>query len=162
MQSAEARLAGLREVYSPENTKVASAAAEVADLRRALAAYKAGLTAMPERERRLGALDLAVSVAQQNYEYIRKKYEESRIAEQTSFAEIRTVSPATVPLYPVKPIKYYYGGLGFLLGLVSSVAVALFLEYLNPRVHVADDLTNVLEVPLLAAIPLMKPARARR
>ena len=162
MQSAEARLAGLREVYGSENTKVASAQAEVAGLRRALAGYKAGLTGMPERERRLGALELAVSVAQQDYEYIRKKYEESRIAEQTSFAEIRTVSPATVPLYPVRPIKYYYGGLGFLVGLVGSIAVALFLEYLNPRVHVADDLTNVLDVPLLAAIPLMKPARARR
>ena len=162
MQSAEARLAGLREIYASENTKVASAQAEAAGLRRALAGYKAGLTVMPERERRLGALELAVSVAQQDYEYIRKKYEESRIAEQTSFAEIRTVSPATVPLYPVKPIKYYYGGLGFLLGLVSSIAIALFLEYLKPRVHVADDLTKVLDVPLLAAIPLMKPARARR
>jgi hypothetical protein len=37
------------------------------------------LIGMPERERSLGALDLAVSVAQQDYEYIRKKYEESGI-----------------------------------------------------------------------------------
>lgn len=159
VESSQARLAGLLETYAPGNSKVTSAEAEVKGLRKALATYKADLVGMPERERRLGALDLAVSVAQQDYEYIRKKYEESRIDEQTSFAEIRTVSPATVPLYPVKPIKYYYAGLGFLTALVSSIALALFFEYLNPRVRVADDLTTMLDMPLLAAIPVMKPAR---
>ncbi len=161
-ESAQARLAGLLEVYSPENSKVASAQAEVSGLRKALASYKADLVGMPERERRLGSLDLAVNVAQQDYESIRKKFEESRIAEQTSFAEIRTVSPATVPLYPIRPIKYYYGGIGFLLGLVGSIALALFFEFLNPRVRVADDLTKVLDMPLLAAIPVMRPARLRQ
>ena len=162
VENAEARLAGLLESYAAENSKVASAQAEVARLRKALAAYKADLVGLPQQERTLGQLELAVSVAQQDYESIRKKYEESRIAEQTSFAEIRTVSPATVPLYPVKPIKYYYAGLGFLLGLISSIVLALFFEYLNPRVHVADDLTKVLDLPLLAAIPAMRPARVRR
>jgi uncharacterized protein involved in exopolysaccharide biosynthesis len=161
-ESAQARLAGLLEMYAPENSKVASAQAEVSGLRKALASYKADLIGMPERERRLGALELAVTVAQQDYESIRKKYEESRIAGQTSFAEIRTVSPATVPLYPIKPIKYYYGGLGFLLALVSSIALALFFEYLNPRVRVADDVTTVLDMPLLATIPVMKLARVWR
>ena len=161
-ENAEARLAGLLETYAPENSKVASAQAEATRLRKALAAYKADLVGLPGQERTLGQLELAVSVAQQDYESIRKKYEESRIAEQTSFAEIRTVSPATVPLYPVKPIKYYYAGLGFLLGLVSSIALALFFEYLNPRVRVADDLTKVLDMPLLAAIPVMRPARLRQ
>jgi uncharacterized protein involved in exopolysaccharide biosynthesis len=161
-ENAQARLAGLLEMYAPENSKVASAQAEVGGLRKALASYKADLVGLPERERRLGALELAVTVAQQDYESIRKKFEESRIAEQTSFAEIRTVSPATVPLYPIKPIKYYYGGLGLLLALVSSIAFALFFEYLNPRVRIADDLTKVLDMPLLAAIPVMRPARVRR
>ncbi len=161
-ESAQARLAGLLQMYAPENSKVASAQAEVSGLQKALAAYKADLVGMPERERRLGALELAVTVAQQDYESIRKKFEESRIAEQTSFAEIRTVSPATVPLYPIRPIKYYYAGLGFLLALVSSIAFALFFEYLNPRVRIADDLTKVLDMPLLAAIPIMKPASVRR
>ena len=162
VENAQARLAGLLAMYAPENSKVASAQAEVSGLRKALASYKAGVVDMPDRERRLGALDLAVTVAQQDYESIRKKYEESRIAEQTSFAEIRTVSPATVPLYPARPIKYYYAGIGFLLGLVSSIAFALFFEYLNPRVRVADDLTKVLDMPLLAAIPVMRPARVRQ
>jgi uncharacterized protein involved in exopolysaccharide biosynthesis len=161
-ENAQARLAGLLEMYAPENSKVASAQAEVGGLRKALASYKADLVGLPERERRLGALELAVTVAQQDYESIRKKFEESRIAEQTSFAEIRTVSPATVPLYPIKPIKYYYGGLGLLLALVSSIAFALFFEYLNPRVRIADDLTKVLDMPLLAAIPVMRPARVRQ
>lgn len=159
VESAQARLAGLLQMYGPENNKVASAQAEVARLQKSLATYKSDLVTMPERERTLGALDLAVSVAQQDYETIRKKYEEARIAQQTTFAEIRIVSPATVPLYPVKPIKYYYAGLGFLTALVSSIAIALFFEYLNPRVRVADDLTTVLDMPLLAAIPAMKPAR---
>lgn len=161
-ESAQARLAGLLEMYASENSKIASAQAEVSGLRKALAAYKADLISMPERERRLGSLDLAVTVAQQDYESIRKKYEESRIAEQTSFAEIRTVSPATVPLYPTKPIKYYYAGLGFLLALVSSIVAALFFEYLNPRVRIADDLTKALNMPLLATIPVMRPARVQR
>ena len=51
--------------------------------------YKADLVGLARsRSEPLGELELAVSVAQQDYESIRKKYEESRIAEQTSFAEI--------------------------------------------------------------------------
>ena len=161
-ETTEARVAGLLQFYAPETGKVASAQAQVKGLRKALAAYKADVIEMPERERRLGELELAVTVAQQEYETLRRKYEESRIAEQTSVAEIRTVSPATVPLYPIKPIKYQYGGLAFLLGLVSSIALALFLEYLNPRVRVPDDLTTVLSTPLLAAVPVMKPTRVRQ
>jgi uncharacterized protein involved in exopolysaccharide biosynthesis len=157
-ETAQARVAGLLQFYAPANGKVARAQAEVSGLRRALAAHKADVTVMPERERRLAELELAASVAQQDYESIRKKYEESRIAEDTSFAEIRTVSPATVPLYPVKPIKYHYGGLAFLLGLVSSMALALFFDYLDPRVRVADDVATVLEIPVLGAVPVIKPA----
>lgn len=161
VESSQARLAGLLEAYAPENSKVASAQAEVGRLRQALAAYKADLLGLPAQERTLGQLELAVSVAQQDYEYMRSKYEEFRIAE-TSFAEIRTVSPATVPRYPMKPIKYYYAVLALLLALVSSIALVLFLEYLNPHVRSADDVTTVLDVPLLAAIPVMRPVRARR
>ena len=161
MESAQARLDGLLAMYAPENSKVLSAQAEVSGLRKALAAHRAELAALPDRERQLGALELAVTVAQQDYESIRKKYEESRIAEQTSFAEIRTVSPATIPLYPIKPIKYYYAGLGLLLGLVTAVTLALLFEYLNPRIRVPDDVTTVLEIPLLAAIPAMRPAQLR-
>lgn len=161
-ETAQAKVAGLLEFYAPSNGKVASAQAEVSGLRKALASYKSDVRNMPEHERRLSELELAVTVAQQDYESIRKKYEESRIAEQTSSADIRTVSPATAPLYPIKPIKYHYAGLGFLLGLTSSIALALFLDYLNPRVRLANDVTMVLDVPVLGAIPVMKPARPRR
>lgn len=103
-----------------------------------------------------------MSVAQNDYEFIKKKYEEYRIQEQTSLAEIRVVSPATVPLYPTKPIKYMYGGLAFLLALVTGIALALFSEYINPRVRSADDLSETLGLPVLAAIPVMKPVLLRR
>ena len=162
VESAQARLDGLLQAYAPENSKVASARAEVSRLRSALGSYKQELSAMPARERTLGTLELAASVAQQNYEYIRKKYEEARIAQHSSFAEIRIASPATPPHYPTRPIKYYYAGLSLLLALVSSIALVMFCEYLNPRVRVADDVTMVLKLPLLAAIPVVKPARARR
>lgn len=161
LESAQTRLAGLSEVYGPENGKVGSVQAEIRRLTQAIEAYKASFAGMPERERRIAQLDLAVSVAQGDYEFIKKKYEEYRIEEQTSFAEIRIVSPATVPLYPVKPIKYIYGSLGFLLAFVTAISIALFFEYLNPRVRVVDDLTTILAIPVLAAIPVMKAARLR-
>ena len=142
VESAQARLDGLLQAYAPKNSKVTSAQAEVSRLRTALASHKADLVGLPARERTLGTLELAVSLAQENYEYIRRKYEESRIAEQTSFAEIRIASPATAPLYPTRPIKYYYAALGLLLALVSSIALVMFLENLNPRVRVADDVTT--------------------
>lgn len=162
LESAQQRLAGLLEVFGPENGKVASAKAEISSLQHALRSHQSAFAGMPERERKVAQFELGVRVAQDDYGFIKAKYEEYRIEEQTSFDEIRVVSPATVPLYPTKPIKYIYGGLGFLLALVTAVALALFFEYLKPRVRVISDLTTTLDIPVLAAIPVMKPARLRR
>lgn len=161
LESAQRRLAGLLEVFGPENGKVASVKAEISRLHHALEAHQASFAGMPDSERKVAQFELGVRIAQDDYAFIKTKYEEYRIEEQTSFDEIRVVSPATVPLYPTKPLKYIYAGLGFLLSLVTAIALALFFEYLKPRVRVVSDLTATLDIPVLAAIPVMKPARRR-
>jgi uncharacterized protein involved in exopolysaccharide biosynthesis len=159
LEKLESELAGLLEGYSHDNSKVSRVQAQISKLRQLLAKHHAELETLPEREKMLNTLDLAVTVAEENYKLIKQKYDEYRIREQTLLNEIRIVSPAEPPLYPTKPIKILYGILGLILALVLGMALMLFLEYINPRVRIIEDLSDSLGLVVLAGIPTMKPRR---
>lgn len=159
LEKSESELAGLLVSYGPGNPKVGQVRAEINKFRQSLAKRYAELEPLPEQEKKLATLDLAVTVAEENYKLIKQKYEEYRIREQSLLNEIRIVSPAEPPLYPTKPIKILYGLLGLILALVSGMALMLFLEYLNPRVRTIEDLSDSLGLMVLTGIPTMKPRR---
>ena len=156
LELTEAKLAGLLRTYSPTNPKVLAATAEKAQLEGAITKRRTALAGHPDMEKQLSELESKLSAAEVRYGMIKKNYDEARIREQANADEIRIVSPATPPLYPVKPLKYMYTAFGALLALVIGISAALFIEYLNPRVRTVKDVSSTLGLAVLGAIPKMK------
>jgi uncharacterized protein involved in exopolysaccharide biosynthesis len=162
----EGKLAGLRALAEGSHLKyspvVVAAEAEIAELKEQISTLRVQLVAYPKKETRMNALTLTERLAEESYEFFRKRYEEARVKEASTATEIRIVSRAVPGLYPVKPLKYVYGGLSFATAMIVAIGWALFFESLNPRVRAIRDLDDELGVPVLGTIPTLKALTAIR
>lgn len=79
-------------------------------------------------------------------------YESTKICFVTKQDEIRVLGPVSVPVYPVKPVKILYGGIGFIIGIMLALFVAAIIELRNKKIYTADDVRDALDARLLADI----------
>jgi hypothetical protein len=96
---------------------------------------------------------LQLSTQQDNYSLVSREYQEARLAAFQQISEIRVLHPATPPVYPVGPIKIYYAGAAFFMGLLTAVLLLLVREYMDRRIRTIEDLAEVIDVPVLARLP---------
>lgn len=66
---------------------------------------------------------------------------------------VQILDPANVPLGPSSPNLNMNLAIGFVLGLMLSVFLVLFMEFMDKTVKDPDFINNELKLPLLAAIP---------
>lgn len=158
----DGKLAGMKLSFKQDSPEVLAQEAENAALQQRISTLQARLVSYPEKEARLSAMMLTERLAEDSYEFFRKRYEEARLKESAVVTEIRIVSPAEPALYPVAPIKFLYAGLSFALALVAAIGWALFSEQLSPRVRTLRDLDGEEGAPLLATIPPFTRARPGR
>ncbi len=69
---------------------------------------------------------------------------------------VRILDAARLPQKPVSPKMVQNTVLGVLLGLVIGVAIAVFREMTDTRIHGVKDLRMVTDLPVLARIPKTK------
>jgi tyrosine-protein kinase Etk/Wzc len=156
LAKAGGKLAGVKRAYRPDSPEVLGQESENAALQQQISTFQAQLVDYPAKEARLNADTLALRLAEESYEFFRKRYEEARVKESAIVTEIRIVSPAEPALYPSKPLKYMYGGVSFATALVVAIGWALFAEQLTPRVRTVRDLEDEPGVPVLGAIPTLR------
>jgi uncharacterized protein involved in exopolysaccharide biosynthesis len=156
------KLAGMKRSIKQDSPAVLAQEAENAALQQQISILQAQLVAYPEKEARLNAVILTQRLAEESYEFLRKRHEEARVKESAIVTEIRIVSPAEPALYPVNPIKFLYAGLSFTLAMVAAIGWALSAEQLSPRVRTFRDLDDEDGAPLLGTIPPLTRVRPGR
>ncbi len=72
------------------------------------------------------------------------------------------VEPARVPRRPFFPSRPVFGLVGLALGLALGLAVAIVTEIRDRSVRSAEDLQELLALPLLAQVPLVRVRRSNR
>ena len=86
---------------------------------------------------------------------LRNKYQDSMLgqAADSRLERAKVVSPAPVPLKPVAPNILLNSALGFILALVISLSMALFLEYCDDSLKAPEDIERFLKRQVLSSVP---------
>src|SRR5229473_7698452 len=87
------------------------------------------------------------------YEGLMTKLKETAISQGLRSSNIRVVDPAMIPSAPARPAKGRNLALGFLVGLVGGIGLALLREYLDNTVKTPDDIETLARLPSLAVVP---------
>ena len=147
--------------------EIASKTADEKRLRAVLADYQRRLEAAPTRESELTELTRDYSTIQQSYQTLLAKKQESQIAANLERRQIgeqfKVLDPARLPEKPSSPDRPKLYLLGLAIALAVGVALAAVSEYLDRTVRSEEDVRLVLNFPVHATFPNIRPSsRAKR
>jgi polysaccharide chain length determinant protein (PEP-CTERM system associated) len=129
-------------------------------------AAQARIDSLPTRESELTELMRDYSTLDQTYKNLLAKKEESKIAANLERQQIgeqfRILDRAQVPERPFSPNRPQIASMAAGLGLVMGLVIAAFLEYRDRGFRTDQEVSTVLELPVLASVPLMRSETEER
>jgi protein tyrosine kinase modulator len=135
-------------------------------LRAVVAEYQAKLDAAPKRESELVELTRDYTTLQASYHSLLEKREEAKLAANLEHRNIgeqfRVLDPAKVPERPFSPNRILINVGGGGAGLALGVLLIVLFEYLDSSLKTENDVVRVLNVRVLAQVPLMNADTERR
>lgn len=130
------------------------------DLRAAIAAQKKKLLELRSERDQLAVLQRDVDAAQGAYESVSKRYIQTNLESQITQTNVSVLNPAIEPFQPSSPNIPRNMAIAFLAGILLGVAAAFLREMLDRRIRSAEDLADMLQLPVLAVIE--RPRQPRR
>lgn len=118
--------------------------------------YEAALAASPQVETVVIAAREALDVRDRTYASLLTQYEEARLEETLRANAISVVEEANAPNRPSKPRHLVNLALGFAIGLVGGVALALLAENLDTTLYTAEQIENATQMETVGQIPAAK------
>jgi len=134
-------------------------AARGADLGAQITEASRELQQIPPRVIQEARLRRDVAIANDLYVNLQSRYEEARLAEASTVADIRILDPAVVPQRPVRDMGMQMLLLGILGGIGLGIAAAIALDKLDRRVRYPAQVTDELGLTILGAVPRLKAGR---
>jgi polysaccharide biosynthesis transport protein len=159
-QSAESELASLKSRLASETARI-SASIETTyrvgkdrerELQGAVGAQKARVLALNKERDELNVYRRDVEAAQRAYENVSQSASQTRLQSLTNQTNAVRLNTAVAPLLPSSPRLLVNLLIAAFAGTLLGVAVALLLELANRRVRSAEDLSQMLDLPVLASI----------
>jgi capsular exopolysaccharide synthesis family protein len=103
-----------------------------------------------------------VTIAENLYTTVQRRYEEANLAEVSSIPDVRVLEPALVPGSPVSDRGIKFLLLAIAAGFGGGVAVALLLDFLDSRVRYPADVAAQMGLQILGVVPHVSGARNGR
>ena len=159
-QRAESELAALKSRLASETGRI-NASIETTyrvgkdrerELQGAVGAQKARVLALNKQRDELNVYRRDVESAQRAYETVSQSASQTRLQSLTNQTNVVRLNVATPPVMPSSPrllINLLVAAFG---GTLLGIACALLLELTNRRVRSAEDLVQMLDLPVLASI----------
>jgi succinoglycan biosynthesis transport protein ExoP len=159
-QRAESELAALKSRLNSETARI-NASIETTyrvgkdrerELQGAVGAQKARVLALNKQRDELNVYRRDVESAQRAYEAVSQSASQTRLQSLTNQTNVVRMNVATPPVNPSSPrllVNLLIAAFG---GTLLGVACALLLELTNRRVRSAEDLVQMLGLPVLASI----------
>lgn len=133
--------------------EVAAASAQQEAIKRVTTVSEQELQKLPAKEQGISRLMRDVTVAQEIYIMLAKRYEEARISEVMQPTDVQIIDAATATVLPVAPRKVLNLFLGGIIGLFLGICLALYLDYSNRVIRNSVEATEYLQLPVLGIIP---------
>ena len=111
------------------------------------------MKALPEKERGYIQAKRDVDVAQDIYEMLSKRLEEAKVAEVMVPNEVQIVDAPTLPEKAIAPRRVLVMVASAIIGLILGCLYTLVNSLRNRRVQTANDVEDMLQVPMLGVIP---------
>jgi chain length determinant protein EpsF len=128
-------------------------AARVAEVRSALEAQRAKVLKMKESRDEMSVLQRDVDNAQQAYDAIVGRMNQSSLESQTQQSNVNVLSSAVPPLTQSSPRLGLNIALALVLGTMLAVASAIVRELMDRRVRGPEDLVAALGLPIVGVMP---------
>jgi polysaccharide biosynthesis transport protein len=159
-QRSEAELASLKSRLASETARISTSIETTyrvgkdreRELQGAVGAQKARVLALNKERDELNVYRRDVEAAQRAYENVSQSASQTRLQSLTNQTNAVRLNTAVAPLLPSSPkilINLLIAAFG---GTLLGVAFALLLELSNRRVRSAEDLIQMLDLPVLASI----------
>jgi capsular polysaccharide biosynthesis protein len=105
------------------------------------------------------ALSRDYDTQQASYKQLLAKSEDSKVAVDLEDRQIgeqfRVLDPARIPERPISPVRLQINAIGAAIGLVLGLLIVGLLEFLDSSFRSETDFSGVIDVPILAQIPLV-------
>jgi polysaccharide chain length determinant protein (PEP-CTERM system associated) len=146
--------------------QIAANQAEEIRLKGSIADYQAKVNAGPAREAELVALTRDYGTLSETYESLRKKYEDSKLAEnlvrQQIGEQFKVIDAASLPEKPYNSMQRLAVLLaGPIVGLVLGLGFLGLREYRDSSFKTDEEVTRIVSMPVLAVVPLLVSERER-
>jgi len=142
------------EIVTLEETSIRAMKAEEQALQSTVDELNEQIKAFAMKEYELTQLSRGIEDNREVYSMLLKQREEARIsqAKLERGVKIKVVSPALTPSQPTKPNKRLNVLLAIILGFVSGLGLAFFIEYFDHTVNSPDELEEQLDLPVWGVI----------
>jgi uncharacterized protein involved in exopolysaccharide biosynthesis len=146
------------EIVALEETSIRAMKAEEQALQNTIDDLNGQIKAFAQKDYELTQLSRGIEDNREVYSMLLKQREEARIsqAKLERGVKIKVISPALVPSQPIKPNKRLNVLLAIILGLVSGLGLAFFVEYFDHTVNSPEEVENLLGLPIWGSINTMK------
>jgi chain length determinant protein EpsF len=160
-QRMEAELVSLKSRLDTETKLIASgfgtaAAAsrdQEAELAAAVATQKRKVLGIRQARDELGGLQRDLDIAQRAYEGVSQRLMQSRLESQVVQTNVSILAPAHAPAEPSFPNLLLNTVAAIFLGTFGALGAAFSLELIDRRVRSAQDVAEMLQLPVLGAVP---------
>jgi len=160
------RIQEAKEEISAVDIQIASKQAEEKRLRAEIAGFQGRIAATPGLEADYTAMTRDYETLRLAYQSLLAKQEDSKIAknlvEEVTIGErFKTLDDARMPEAAFKPNRLMINLVGALIGLGVGLGLVALLDYRDKGLRSEEDVLAVLNLPVLATIPVIGSGRGR-
>jgi tyrosine-protein kinase Etk/Wzc len=158
LQRLVAEIAELQERTIPTLARALSAqlSARGSELGRQVDAASGDLRQIPGRAIEEVRLSRNAQLKEQTYTALQQRYDQARLAAESTVPDVRVLDPAIVPQRPIKNTKVRLLLMGLVAGLGLGLVGAIVLDRADPMVRYPEQVSRDLGLPILGALPHLR------
>ena len=139
-------------------TTLAVSQAQLESIRNAQSEVANAFSKIPQIQQKYVEIQRQLALDTSTYNKLTEKLEELRISEAQEISSWRILEPPLIPVRPSSPDIEKSLMLGAVSGLILGILFALLLDRLDQRIHEVEEIKELIDIPLLASIPMTEVA----